>query len=447
MSVDQPLTEEQRFPLLTPSGRRVLRRLQEHPHAPRYNFRAGERLTAEGLARVRAYGEGLRTQGIGWQVGELPPWLPPFVAFCRREVPFYRRWLDWPNDFVSLPTTDRDDLHREPWAFVPDSADLTDLIVYNTSGTSGTRLRILSHPEVSSRYLPLMATALATHGVHLEGGERVSIIHVCAQKQTYVFCSVTSFLDFAGFAKINLNPDDWRDPGDRVRFLDDCDAELYTGDPFAFSELMKLPLRTRPRALISAATTLLPGLWRQLEEHFGCPVLDVYSLNESGPVAFARGGPHEILPPDLYVEVLDEEGKPCAPGTRGEIVLTGGHNPFLPLLRYRTADHAALDCSGPRPVLVGLEGRSPTIFRTAAGQCFGNIDVTNALKDLPLPFFALHQKADGSLIFRTRCDDQTRIAAEQALCDLFGAGQSLTVEMVPEAVPWSGKTIQYTSDS
>jgi hypothetical protein len=113
----------------------------------------------------------------------------------------------------------------------------------------------------------------------------------------------------------------------------------------------------------------------------------------------------------------------------------------------RTADYAALDFSGPRPALVGLEGRSPTRFRTPPGKQFGNIDVTNAFQDLPLPFFALHQNVDGSLILRTRCDDQLRIAAEQGLRDLFGPGQSLAVEIVPEEVPWSGKTIQYTSDS
>jgi len=444
--MDAAPTDDQRFPLLSPTGRRMLGRLREHPHRPRYNFQTGDRLTEEGLARVRAYAARLRTERVGWRPGGLPPWVPPFVAFCRREVPFYRRQLDWPDEFAGLPTTDREDLRREPWAFVPDSADLTGLIVYTTTGTTGNRLKILSHPEVSSCYLPMMETALEAHGVRLEGGERVSIINVCAQKQTYVFASVSSLLDGAGFVKVNLNPDDWNDPDDRVRFLDDCDPELYTGDPFSFSELMKLPLRTRPKALISAATTLLPGLWRRLESHFGCPVLDIYSLNESGPVAFARGGDHEILPPDLYVEVLDSEGRPCPPGSRGEIALTGGNNPYLPLLRYRTADHAALDFSGPLPVLVGLEGRPPSVFRDGEGRIFNSIDVTIALRDLPLPFFALHQAADGALVFRTRCDEATKAAAEQALRTFFGPEPHLTIEMVPEAEPWQGKLIQYRSD-
>jgi len=82
---------------------------------------------------------------------------------------------------------------------------------------------------------------------------------------------------------------------DRARFLDDCSPELYTGDPIAFAELMKLSLKTRPHALISTVMMLLPGLRQRLESHFGCPVLDVYSMNETGPIAVLYDGVHVFL--------------------------------------------------------------------------------------------------------------------------------------------------------
>src|SRR5262245_36071399 len=168
--VDAPLTDAERFPLLTDAGRRMLVRLREHPHAPRYNYPSGERLRADGLAAVRRYAERLRVERVGWRFGEMPPWLRRFVAHCRREVPFHRERRDWTDDFFALPPIDRADLRREPWAFVPDSADLTDLVVYTTSGTTGQRLPVYSHPEVPNCYLPLIETALAAHGVRLEGG-------------------------------------------------------------------------------------------------------------------------------------------------------------------------------------------------------------------------------------------------------------------------------------
>src|SRR4029077_4722518 len=102
MAVDEPLTDAQRFPLLTEAGKEMLRRLREHPHGPAFNTRAGDRLTEAGLANVRRYPERGRTQRAGWRPGELPPWLRELMAFCRREVPFHRRRLDWTDDFFNL---------------------------------------------------------------------------------------------------------------------------------------------------------------------------------------------------------------------------------------------------------------------------------------------------------------------------------------------------------
>jgi phenylacetate-CoA ligase len=444
--MDEPFTDAERFPLLTDAGRRMLQRLREHPHAPNYNYRVGERLTAPALARVRAYADRLRAGRRGWAFGEVPAWVGELVARCRREAPFYRDHLaGHGDDFFALPTTRREHLRRSAWAFVPVSADLNELVTYTTSGTTGERLRLPAHPEAPNRYLPLIETALAAFGVSLRGGERVSVVQVGYQSRTFTLASVMSYLDAAGFAKVNLSPADWRDPDDRVRFLDDCDPEIYTGDPIAFAELARLPLRARPKALVSSATALRPGLRRRLEEHFGCPVVDVYSMNESGPVSFGRGDAHEVLPHDLYVEILDENGRPCPPGVRGEITLTGGCNPYLPLVRYRTGDFAALDFAEPIPRLMGLEGRPPVVFQAADGRRFNSIDASIALRELPLAFLCLRQAADGSLHFRTRCDDATRAAAEAALRRLFG-GLPLAVEVVPDGETWEGKPIQYGSE-
>lgn len=184
--MDEPLTEQQRFPLLTDEGCWMLRWLQEHPHAPRYNFPCGDRLDAEGLRRVRAYAAEMHTAQKGWSWGEVPPWLERFVQFCLAEVPFYRRAGGSAGDFFRLPTLSPGDLRREPWSFVPDSQPLDNLLVYTTSGTTGSRLIILSDPETPSSYLPLLQAALATRGVTLDGGSgRVAVIQVCAQKRTY----------------------------------------------------------------------------------------------------------------------------------------------------------------------------------------------------------------------------------------------------------------------
>jgi phenylacetate-CoA ligase len=168
-------------------------------------------------------------------------------------------------------------------------------------------------------------------------------------------------------------------------------------------------------------------------------------MNETGPIAVATPCGYEILPHDIYVEILRPDGSPCQPQERGEITLTGGRNPFLPLLRYRTGDYARLDLSGAIPVLLELEGRPPTLFRSATGQLINNIDITWALQGLALPQFSLHQAEDGSLRFRVRGDQVPRDAIRNALLGLFGPGQAVTIEELTDPLAWDGKVIQYTS--
>ncbi len=423
----------------------MLRWLHENPYAPLYNHRGCDRLTAEGLQRVKAFEAELKTTPQGWQHAQVPLWLADFAEMCYRDVPFYRRYGAQPANFFDVPSCERSDLSREPWAFVPDSQALTGMIVYQTSGTTGHPLDILTQPEVLAHYLPLLRATLATHEVMLEGKSgRVAIILICFQKSTFTYAAISPFLNQAGFAKINLNPADWRDPADRAKFLDACSPEIYSGDPISFAELAKLPLQTKPKALISTAMTLLPAFRQSLEDHFACPVIDLYSLNESGPIAVAVDEGHVILPHRIYVEILDPDGAPCPPGVRGEVTLSGGFNPFLPLLRYRTGDYASLKFRGTQPVLIGLEGRPPTLFRGTNGQLINNIDVSTVFKDFALTQFALHQSADGALRVRVRGANVDQARLREALLALFGPDQQLSIE---ELKPLAGdKLIQYTSD-
>ena len=459
MTGQAPPNATDRFPMITEAGRRRLSWLEEHPHAPRYNHMGVDRLTPDGARRLASFEAELNSAaeqtsaGRGWRAsaGALPPWLKEFADFCCRAVPAYRAYGAPPANFFDLPTSDRGDLAQAPWNFVPDSQPLAGLIVFQTSGTTGHPLNIITHPEVLAHYLPLLRAALAVHGVALEAarddGPPVSLVVVCNQATTYTYAAVSSYLNQAGLAKINLNPADWRDPADRARFLEACHPRVYTGDPVSLAELASLPLTTRPEALVSTSMMLLPGLREQLRSRFDCPVVDIYSMNEAGPIAVAApdGGGHLLLQHRLFVEVLDPGGATCAPGDRGEVTLTGGFNPFLPLLRYRTGDFARLDFADSRHVrLLDLEGRPPVIFHGAAGQAINNIDVTAVLKPFALPQYNLHQFASGGLRLRVAgaMPDPNRLRA--AVLGLFGARISLDIEPFDPAA--EGKLLQYTSE-
>jgi phenylacetate-CoA ligase len=157
------------------------------------------------------------------------------------------------------------------------------------------------------------------------------------------------------------------------------------------------------------------------------------------------GGSHLLLSHKLYVEVLDLDGAPCPPGERGEITLTGGFNPFLPLLRYRTGDWASLDTGDPRRLrIIELAGREPVVFRAPDGQAINNIDVTAALKHLALPQYGLHQYADGRLRLRVAGPPVQEEAMRAALLGVFGPSAPLAVERFDPAA--EGKIVQYSRE-
>ncbi len=422
------LSDDARFPLIPEDRRGLLGRLRQHPHAPAWNFACGDRLDAAGMAQLRAWEAGLRAGPSAWGPGERPGWLDAFAARARASVPFYRQRGAPDAPWEAIPTFRRADLAAAPWAFVPDDQPLDALLVYPTSGTTGPPFEVYSHPVAANAWLPFIQRALGRLGRSLEGGPgRVSLATVHAQRGTYTYPSLMSWLDGAGFVKVNLDPSQWRAPGDAVAFLQDCDPELIAADPYALSVLAALPVRLRPKALVSAATALSPGLRRLLAERFQAPVLDVWSMTEARLLAVDLGEGHEILAHDTYVEILDpQEDRPVPPGARGEIVVSGGHNPFLPLLRYRTGDFARLEHAQGRVFLREPQGRRPVCLLDAAGEVVNTIDVARALGPLALARFQLHQARDRALTLRY--DGPVEASRVRLAVEPLFAGIPLTVE-------------------
>jgi phenylacetate-coenzyme A ligase PaaK-like adenylate-forming protein len=396
------------------------------------------------LRRVQEFEAELTSSPSGWKQDVLPDWLHDFVETCFRDVPFYRRYGARPESFDAIPTIDRADLSRDVVSFVPDTLPVDEIIVYSTSSTTGHPVVLPSHPVVAGCYLSLVKRALSRRGVTLSSKRgQVACVMIGFQQKCFTYASVNPLVDDAGFVKINLHPGDWRHPEDRAKFIDACEPEFISGDPLSFAELARLGVKCRPKALISTSMTLLDALRHALENSFGCPVLDIYSTNESGPIGVDIEGGHIPVQPKLYIEILDAQRSRCPINTRGEITLTGGFNPYLPLLRYRTGDYASLSFDGDQPLLCGLEGRPPVMFRRMDGKWINNIDVTHALKPFAIPQFTLHQAADGSLLLRMRASYSSDQQIRNGLFALFGTDQRITID---NKATFSDKVIQYTTE-
>lgn len=168
-------------------------------------------------------------------------------------------------------------------------------------------------------------------------------------------------------------------------------AYLYTY-PSLVAELLKMSLErgVRPEGLLEVRTlaeSLNPALRELCRETWGVPLTDLYSASEVGYLALQCPA-HEhyhVQSEGVLLEVLDDAGRPCAPGQVGRVVVTDLHNFALPLVRYDILDYAEAGepcgCGRGLPVLKRVLGRVRNTLVTADGKKYWPVFGMRALMD------------------------------------------------------------------
>lgn len=101
----------------------------------------------------------------------------------------------------------------------------------------------------------------------------------------------------------------------------------------------------------------------ELRSAWGTEIADVYSAQELGYIALQcpDSTSYHVQSECVLVEVLDDDGRPCATGETGRVIVTDLHNFSMPLLRYEIGDYATVGapcrCGRGLPVLESIVGR------------------------------------------------------------------------------------------
>lgn len=134
---------------------------------------------------------------------------------------------------------------------------------------------------------------------------------------------------------------------------------------------IRLPRLRQARTYSEA---LRPTLRETVMAAWGVAVADSYSCEEAGYIALQcpQHEHYHVQSENLIVEVLDPDGRPCAPSETGEVVLTTLHNFAMPLIRYRLGDFAEVgdpcSCGRGLPVLRRIHGRQRNMLRLPDGR-------------------------------------------------------------------------------
>lgn len=148
------------------------------------------------------------------------------------------------------------------------------------------------------------------------------------------------------------------------------------------STLRPLAERVRERGIklrferIIGVSSLLPHETRTVcREVFGAPLIDQYGADEAGSIATdcPNCGLYHIAAESVLVEVLDDMGRPCAPGETGRVIVTPFYSYATGFIRYEIGDYATVGLNDTRcpvrlPTLKRIIGRYRNTFRLADGR-------------------------------------------------------------------------------
>lgn len=437
-----PASLHERIPLMKREWLTLYKKMGEHHHAPKWNTLCGDRLTHVDLEYVQRFASDLERKRP--EFGVMPQ--SSILKWC--EMMSARS--DWfalkienikiEKDWRRISPMTRSDLQSKLELIVPRDADLERLVVNPTSGTTGHPIPAPNHPSAVGCYDPLIQYALRMNGLETScRGDKVAAIQICSQQKTITYHTVHSYLDGAGFAKINLKSGNWRSAESAALFINDMKPVFLSGDPYSFLDYINRGIEYRPEAILTTAISLERTARTRLGEYFRSPVVDMYSLNETGPIAYSC--PHDpsrfhILPHDIFVEVLSLDGEPLPEGERGEIAVTGGRNPYIPLLRYLTGDTAIMSyspcsCGEKSPAIVNIEGRRLVLFRKRDGDAVNSIDISGNIRSYPVYSFQFTQHNDYSCTLEVAAGGELTATSinmmKERILSLFGEGIKIDI--------------------
>lgn len=212
------------------------------------------------------------------------------------------------------------------------------------------------------------------------------------------------------------------------------------------------------RGMIATAGTLYGFMREQMQETFGCAVLNRYGSRETGDMAGEcehRSGLH-VLPWSCHIEVLGPDGEPVSPGEEGEIAVTGFTNRAMPLIRYLIGDRARLPerditcpCGRRTQMLAEVTGRSVDLFLGPDGRMVDGEYFTHLMYFRPwLRQFQVVQKAPAEVVFRVSSEGEIPAADREDIVTktraVLGEGCAVAFEQVETIEPSASGKLRYT---
>lgn len=308
--------------------------------------------------------------------------LKKMLAYLEGNSPYYRKLFKQHQilsksiksfeDFEKLPVTEKEDLQRHNTDFlcVPQH-EIAEIVT--TSGTLGQPVHIaLTHSDLErlayNEYLSFQSMGLTQQ-------DKVQML-LTLDKQFMAGIAYYSGLRKMGTTVIRSGPGQQERQWELIR---NFEVTALVAVP---SFLIKMLACSPPQLPHSLKKILAIGevirdekgnrtpLAQKIEEQMKVKLFGTYASTEMQTAftecTLGRGGHHH--PELIYIELLDENNQPVAPGQQGELTVTTLKVKGMPLLRYKTGDiftitEEACGCGRKSLRLSGLLGRKKQMIK------------------------------------------------------------------------------------
>lgn len=300
------------------------------------------------------------------------------VDHARRNVPWYRerigQFSGTPESWTHLPLLRRAEVQRNGKALhsTRPVAGHQNLRALSTSGSTGTSITV---DTTECSRLMWMAALLREHAWHdRDLSATHAAIRIVGDRTRAAWPDGLRAADWGPPENVvyHTGPsallDIFTDTKHQLEWLARQDADILLTFPSNALDLATLcraggvrfpklrELRLVSEAIDANGKELLRGT-------FDVAVTDAYSAQEVGYIALQcpEHDHYHVQAESVFVEIIDDEGRACEPGSIGRVVATPLHNFAMPLIRYEIGDYAEVGspcrCGRGLPVLTRIMGR------------------------------------------------------------------------------------------
>ena len=277
------------------------------------------------------------------------------LDMAMKNSPFYQRHLKGISpcdltsmeDIAALPfITPRDLADFGLQMVCVSQSDIARVVTLQTSGTTGNPKRIY----FTGDDLELTADFFA-HGMKtlVKPGQKVMVL-MPGPNFGSVGERVSTALERIGCRTVVHGL--VNDPGKVIEKINDLAIDCLIGLPVQVLSLVRWSKKVVPgriKSVLLSGDYLPDAIINAIQNAWDCPVFNHYGLTETGlgggVECRARQGCH-LREADLFLEIVDDRGRPVPDGGMGEIVVTTLTRTGLPLIRYRTGDVSRMLTSG-----------------------------------------------------------------------------------------------------